>query len=97
MNDEMQPILQRAAEAFLTSDRAKTHEFGGQKLNHVESVTIHEDLPVVIVTDKGGNKQEVPVLPHLVYRPKDRGTRPADVHDAVAAAITEGARELAGK
>lgn len=92
-------ILQKAADAILTSDRNKAPEWGGQKLTHVERVDVDgdgENSPfLVTVHSKDGRTAQALPRRELVNVPKDRAMAPADVEAAVAAAIHEAASDLA--
>lgn len=83
--------LSFTAERILLSDRAKSPEWGGQKLTSVKSVEVGVDelteLPMVRVRTEDGREASSPILPHALIRPKDREMRPADMHDAVRAAL----------
>lgn len=84
-------VFSRAAESVLASDRAKGDEFGGRKFGLVERVEVGEDasteMPAVVLTRSDGVIMSSLIMPHSINRPKDREIRPADVHDAVRAAM----------
>jgi hypothetical protein len=98
-NEDLAGRVEFTAERVLLGDRAKLAEWGDQRFAAVERVSATHDTDIdvlfVVAHAKDGRTGKGAVLPHLVNTPKDREMRPADLHDACAAALVEANASLA--
>ena len=83
--------IETAAESVLFADRNKSLEFGGGRLEAVQTVTANEDTGQLTLRMRDGSEKHGFVTSNagLINHPEKRERMPADVHDAVKATIFE--------